>query len=72
MMMPSKNLTFHINNLAYSINVDSSLEQDLCKYLGKDKNNSTKELLAAYIRMTQEFNEFKDEVKKLSDKLPND
>lgn len=70
--MPSKDLTFHINNLAYTISVDNSLEQDLCKYLSPDQNMSTKELLVAYIRMTQEFNEFKNDVQKISNKLPND
>lgn len=69
--MPSKDLTFHINNLAYTISVDNSLEQDLCKYLAVDQNMSTKELLVAYIRMTQEFNEFKNEVQQISNKLPN-
>lgn len=68
--MPSKELTFHINNLAYTISVENSLEQDLCKYLVADQNMSTKELLVAYIRMTQEFNEFKDDVQKISNKLP--
>ncbi len=70
--MPSKELTFHIDNLAYTISVENSLEQDLCKYLTKDKNMSTKELLVAYIRMTQEFNEFKDDVQKISNKISND
>ncbi len=47
-------LTFHINNMAYTIEVDEILVNELTKYLDINKNNSTKDLLAAYIRMTQE------------------
>ena len=69
--MSSKQLTFHIDNLAYTINVGDELEDDLLRFLPLDRNVSTKELLAAYIRMTQEFNQFKDEIRNVSMKLPN-
>ncbi len=68
--MSEKNLTFHINNMAYSINIDASLEKDITKYLDTNRNMSTKELLLAYLRMTQEFNNFKVEVENISNKLP--
>jgi len=65
-----KKITFHINNLAYSINIDSSLEAELVKFLPVDRNIDTQELLLAYIRKTQEFVNFKYEIEKISDKLP--
>ena len=70
-MIQSKQLTFHINNLAYTINVGENIEKDLVKYLPSGRNLTTKELLAAYIRMTQEFNTFKDDIESISSRLPN-
>ena len=57
--------------MAYTINVDSNMEIELTKYLDKEKSNDTKDLLAAYIRITQEYTSFKNEIDKLSDKLAN-
>ena len=67
----NKDIIFHINNMAYTINVDSNMEIELTKYLDKEKSNDTKDLLAAYIRITQEYTSFKNEIDKLSDKLAN-
>lgn len=64
-------LTFHINNMAYTIEVEDILVEELTKYLDLNKNNSTKDLLAAYIRMTQEHAILKKELELLSDKIPN-
>lgn len=58
--------------MAYTINIDTSLEKDITKYLDTNRNMSTKELLLAYLRMTQEFNNFKEEVTKISQKLPDE
>ncbi len=63
-------LTFHINNMAYTIEVDEILVNELTKYLDINKNNSTKDLLAAYIRMTQEHAMLKRDLELLSDKIP--
>ena len=65
-----KKLTFHINNLAYSINVDADLEDELKSFLPQDVSVTTQELLLAYIKKTQEFSRFKKEVEDISDKLP--
>lgn len=65
----SKQLTFHINNMAYTINIDESIEKELTKYLDVDKNNDTTELLAAYVRISQEYAKFKYEIEQISDKL---
>lgn len=69
--MSDKSLTFHINNMAYTINIDSSLEKDIRKYLDTNRNLSTQELLLAYLRMTQEYNNFKNDVVDISNKLPD-
>jgi hypothetical protein len=65
----NKDITFHINNMAYTINVDPSMEKELTKYLDLNKNNDTKDLLAAYIRITQEYSTFKDDVNQITTKL---
>ena len=66
----NKKITFHIDNMAYSINIDESLEKELTKFLPCDKSLTTKELLYAYLCKTQEHHSFKNEVEKLSSKLP--
>jgi len=65
----TKELTFHINNMAYTITVDTELEQELCKYLDINKNNETKALLLAYLKLTQEYRTFKKEVEDIANKL---
>lgn len=66
----NKKITFHIDNMAYSINIDEQLEKELIKFLPSDKSLTTKELLYAYLCKTQEHYNFKNEVEKLSNKLP--
>ena len=67
----SKDIIFHINNMAYTIeNIDDVLEQDLSRHLNIKQNVSTKELLLAYLRITQEYNNFKNDVEQISNKLP--
>lgn len=68
--MDSK-LTFHINNMAYTISVDENLRKEITKFLATDKNVDTKELLAAYIRMSQELTRFKENIEIISDKIPD-
>lgn len=65
----NKEITFYINHMAYTINVDEEMEEQLTKYLELDKENNTKDLLAAYIRITQEYSTFKKEVEQISEKL---
>ncbi|MDD2641077.1 MAG: hypothetical protein WCY75_00195 [Sulfurimonadaceae bacterium] len=66
-----KKMTFYINNMAYTINVDEELEPDIIKFLSLEKHINTQELLLAYIRRTQEFHNFKKEIEEISNKLPN-
>jgi hypothetical protein len=65
----NKDITFHINNMAYTISVTPSMEKELTKYLDLEKSNDTKDLLAAYIRITQEYSTFKDDVDQITTKL---
>lgn len=69
--MSTKKLTFHIDNMAYSFNVDTELEKEISKFLPSDKNLTTKELLYAYICKSQEHYNFKNEILKISEKLPD-
>ena len=65
----NKEITYYINYRAYTINVDEDMEKQLTKYLDLNKDNNTKDLLAAYIRVTQEYLNFKKDVENISDKL---
>lgn len=65
----TKDLTFHINNKAYTISGDEELERELCKYLGTDKNNDTKSLLLAYLKLNQEYRTFRKEVEDIANKI---
>ena len=57
--------------MAYSISVESELEEDLTNFLPLHKNVTTQELLLAYIKKTQEFSSFKKDIEEISNKLPS-
>jgi hypothetical protein len=65
----NKEVTFHINNMAYTITVDEKIYKELSKYLDLSKNNDTRDLLAAYIRLSQEYNMFQKDVEDITNKL---
>lgn len=65
----SKQVTFHINNMAYTISIDESIEKELSKYLDLNKNNDVKELLIAYLKLSQEYGKFQKEIEEISNKL---
>lgn len=56
--------------MAYTIVVDEKIEKEIRKYLEPDKNSDTRELLAAYIRLAQEYTIFKEELEQISEKIP--
>lgn len=64
------NLTFHINNMAYTITVDDKFREDVVKHLSSDKNLDTREVLAAYLRVTGELYNLKQDLEVLSEKIP--
>jgi hypothetical protein len=55
--------------MAYTITVDENIYKELSKYLDLEKNNDTRDLLAAYIRLSQEYNLFKKDVEDITNKL---
>ena len=68
-MVNSKEVTFHINYMAYTVNVDESIFKELTKYLDLNKNNDIKDLLVAYLRLSQEYHVFKKDVEDITNKL---
>lgn len=62
----NKNITFHINNEAYTIDIgkdpNNHLRDSLKKFLTTDKNLSTAELLLAYLRKSQELVTLEEEI----------
>lgn len=67
--MSSEEVNFHINHMVYTINVDDDLKREITKHLDPVKSNDTKDLLAAYIRITQEFAQYKKDLQEISNKL---
>lgn len=65
----SKDITFHINNMTYTITVDEKMEKELTKFINPEDNNDTRNLLAAYLRITQEYLTLKNDVQEITDKL---
>ncbi len=65
----NKEVTFHINNMAYTVTIDENIFLELSKYLDLDKNNDTKDLLIAYLRLSQEYHVFKKDVEDITNKL---
>ena len=68
-MVNSREVTFHINNLAYTVNVDDCIYKELSKYLKLDKNNDIKDLLIAYLRLSQDYHVLKKDVEDITKKL---
>jgi len=56
--------------MAYTIVVDKRIEKELRKYIKADESLDTRDLLAAYIRIAQEFTIFKENLEQISDKIP--
>lgn len=71
----SQNITFHINNEAYTIDIgedpNNHLRKGLKKFLTTEKNLSTMELLLAYLRKSQELVDLEEEIAHEIEKLPN-
>ncbi|MFW3426585.1 hypothetical protein ACN9KI_06885 [Aliarcobacter butzleri] len=67
--MTKKEVTFHINNMAYTLNIDEEVKGVLTKYLDLNNNNDTKDLLKAYLELTYEYRQFQKEVEDVTNKL---
>ena len=70
----NKNITFHINNEAYTIDIGKDphdhLNDGLKKFLTTEKNLSTAELLLAYLRKSQELVKLEEEISEEIEKIP--
>ncbi len=67
--MDNKEVTFHINNMAYTISVDENIFKEISKYLDLEKNNDTKDLLVAYLHLSQDYHLLKKDVEDVTKKL---
>jgi hypothetical protein len=65
----SKEVTFHINNMAYTISVNENMFKEIKKYLNIEKNNDTKDLLVAYLHLSQDYHLLKQDVQNITEKL---
>ena len=70
-----KNITFHINNAAYTIDisadVDGSLEDGLKQFLSIDRNLTIEDLLLAYLKKTQEHVQFQKKLEEIILTIPS-
>ena len=65
----NKEVTFHINNMAYTITIDENIYSELSKYLDLEKNNDTKDLLVAYLHLSQDYHLLKKDIEDITNKL---
>ena len=70
-MNNKEDITFHINNMAYTVSLAKPTKEELLKYLDEHRNNDTKDLLAAYIQLSQEYATVKSELDMICEKLDN-
>ena len=70
----NKDITFHINNEAYTINIGKDshnyLRDGLKKFLATDKDLNTSELLLAYLLKSQELVQLEEEIQEELAKIP--
>lgn len=70
-----KNITFHINNAAYTINlgldIDGRLEKELKKFLSTDKNLTIEDVLLAYLKKTQEHVQYENKLSDIMNTIPS-
>jgi hypothetical protein len=75
MVLEHKEITFHINNCAYTVDIgpdlDNEVENGLKKFLELDKDLSTQDLLLAYLRKTQELIYLKKNIENQVEDLVN-
>ncbi len=71
----NKDITFHINNEAYTIDIGEDphnhLRDGLKKFLTTEKNLSTAELLLAYLRKSQELVNLQEQIEIELENVPS-
>ena len=65
----NKEVTFHINNMAYTISVNENMFKEIKKYLDIEKNNDTKDLSVAYLHLSQDYHILKKDIEDITNKL---
>lgn len=69
-----KEITFYIENVAYTINIgedaDNTLENSIQDFLSTDKDLSTKDVLLAYLRRTEEMVQYRSKVRSIIHTVP--
>ena len=75
MILEHKEITFHINNSAYTVDIgpdlDHCIENGLKTFIDFSAPITTQELLLAYLRKTQELIHFKKELENQIENLNN-
>lgn len=71
----NKEITFYIDNIAYTINIGEDangyLEDELKKFLSTDHNLETKDVLLAYLKRTEELMQYKDKIRTVTLTIPS-
>lgn len=55
--------------MAYTISVDENIYKEISKYLDLEKNNDTKDLLVAYLHLSQDYHLLKKDIEDITNKL---
>jgi len=68
-------ITFYIDNIAYTIDIgedpDKVLEQSIKAMLSTDESLSTKDVLLAYLKRTEEMVQYKRKLKSVIHTIPS-
>lgn len=63
-MKENKEITIHINNMAYTLSLDEEMQNEFKKHFDLEKNNETMTLLKAYLKSLKERQELKQKYEK--------
>ncbi len=55
--------------MAYTISVNENMFKEIKKYLDIEKNNDTKDLLVAYLHLSQDYHVLKKDIEDITNKL---
>lgn len=69
-----KEITFYIENIAYTINIgedaDNTIESSIKDFLSTEENLTTKDVLLAYLRRTEEMVQYKKKLRGIIQTVP--
>ena len=67
--MNEKKIILYINNLSYTLKTDEELKKEVKKFINIEENLDTKDLVASFMRVTQEYLLLKKEIDEISENL---